>query len=207
MEFVIVYEAHEKGHETGHEKGIRPFASFGLLGIDSPAPGVDIDHTSSMMFVDCKQHYHELQKLRSIICPLKNCKERLPSEDALLKHLGEKHPNQTMCKLCLQFRPLFIPEHRIMTPAQLKKHMSDPPGAMTGAGGDKSGGHPLCLFCDEHFFDAYQLYLHMKQEHQTCHLCPAKYQHRFYCNMEQLAEHLREEHFLCEICDCSGTSM
>jgi hypothetical protein len=196
----------DQSHSQGHSQcQLKSFDSFGLFGVDAPVPGVDIDHMSSMLFVDCRAHFLELQKLRSIICPIRKCQEQFPSNTALLKHLSEKHPGFTMCKLCLDFRPLFIPEHQLMSPAQLKKHMNAPPGSMTGAMGDKTAGHAPCLFCNEHFFDAYQLYLHMKQEHQTCHLCPAKYQHRFYRDMEQLTGHFRSDHFVCEICDTSGT--
>lgn len=43
----------------------------------------------------------------------------------------------------------------------------------------KGDVHPVCEFCEEHFYDSHQLYLHMKNEHQTCHLCPVHFQYRY----------------------------
>jgi len=59
-----------------------------------------------------------------------------------------------VCTLCFDNRPLFISEHRLFSQKQLDKHLRSLPGAMTAAGGDKTGGHPLCTFCGSNFFDA-----------------------------------------------------
>lgn len=193
MDIVVVYPIKVIGPQS--------FASFGIWGIDSPAPGLDIDHRAGIVFADCKDHFREMDKIRSIVCPLKKCNLRFPSQDILLKHLNTAHPGQNLCTLCLKNRPLFISEHNLMTTSELKKHMSAPPGALTGAGGDKTAGHPLCLFCNEHFFDSQALYLHMKQEHQSCHLCPTSYQFRFYPSIDELRVHLHDEHFVCHICE------
>jgi R3H domain len=193
MDIVVVYPIKLTGQ--------KPFASFGIWGIDSPAPGLDIDHRAGIVFADCKDHFREMDKIRSIVCPLKKCNLRFPSQDVLLKHLNTAHPGQNLCILCLKNRPLFISEHSLMTTGELKKHMSAPPGALTGAGGDKTAGHPLCLFCSEHFFDSQALYIHMKQEHQSCHLCPTSYQFRFYPTIDELRTHLHDEHFVCNLCE------
>ena len=193
MEVVVVFPTELKGEQS--------FASFGIWGIESLAPGLDVDHRAGMVYADCKNHFREMDKIRSIVCPLKKCNLRFPSQDNLLKHLTAAHPGQNLCILCLKNRPLFIPEHQLMTTGELKKHMSAPPGALTGAGGDKTAGHPLCLFCDQNFFDSHALYIHMKQEHQSCHLCPASYQFRFYPSVEELRTHLQREHFVCNICE------
>lgn len=193
MDIVVVYPIKLTGQ--------KPFASFGIWGIDSPAPGLDVDHRARIVFADCKDHFREMDKIRSIVCPLKKCNLRFPSQDVLLKHLNTAHPGQNLCILCLKNRPLFISEHSLMTTGELKKHMSAPPGALTGAGGDKTAGHPLCLFCNEHFFDSQALYLHMKQEHQSCHLCPTSYQFRFYPTIDELRTHLHDEHFVCHLCE------
>lgn len=193
MEVVVVFPTELKGEQS--------FASFGIWGIETLAPGLDVDHRAGMVYADCKNHFREMDKIRSIVCPLKKCNMRFPSQDNLLKHLTAAHSGQNLCTLCLKNRPLFIPEHQLMTTGELKKHMSAPPGALTGAGGDKTAGHPLCLFCDQHFFDSHALYIHMKQEHQSCHLCPASYQFRFYPSVDELRTHLQREHFVCNICE------
>lgn len=193
MSIVVVYPTKPKGEQ--------PYASFGILDLDSIAPGLDIDHRAGMFYADCKDHFREMDKIRSIVCPLKKCNLRFPSNEALLKHLSTSHQGNHLCRLCLDNRPLFISEHRLMTTGELKKHMTAPPGALTGAGGDKTAGHPLCLFCNENFFDSHALYLHMKQEHQSCHLCPTNYQFRFYPTVDELRDHLHSEHFVCHICE------
>mmetsp|Transcript_33816 Transcript_33816/g.32269 ORF Transcript_33816/g.32269 Transcript_33816/m.32269 type:complete len:1231 (+) Transcript_33816:59-3751(+) len=196
MDIVIVFSTTSKGDHS--------FESYGISDIDSPAPGLDIDHRAAMIYADCRKHYVEMDNLRSIVCPLKKCHERFPTDENLMKHLSAAHPGHVLCKLCLQHRPLFIAEQSLMTIGELKRHMSALPGALTGAGGDKTGGHPLCLFCDEYFYDSSALYIHMKQEHQTCHLCPVELQHRFYPSMEELKTHLRGDHFVCDICETNS---
>jgi hypothetical protein len=198
MDIVVVYSTTSKGNHS--------FESYGLSDLDSPAPGLDIDHRAGMIYADCRKHYVEMDNLRSIVCPLKKCNERFPTDENLIKHLSAVHPGHVLCKLCLQHRPLFISEQNLMTIGELKKHMSALPGALTGAGGDKTAGHPLCLFCDEYFYDSSALYIHMKQEHQTCHLCPADYQHRFYPSMEELKTHFRGDHFVCDICETNSAN-
>ena len=193
MEIVVVYAT--------QSRNLPSYASFDLLGMDYPAPGLDIDQRAGIVFADCKDHFREMDKIRSIICPMKKCTLRFPTDDALLKHMASAHAGHNLCSLCLKNRPLFISEHKVMSNASLKEHMNAPPGALTGAGGDKTAGHPPCLFCNQHFFDSHALYLHMKQEHQSCHLCPTNYQFRFYPSIEELRTHLHDEHFVCSICE------
>lgn len=193
MEIVVVFPS--------KNKGLLSYSSFGIWGLDSPATGLEIDHRAGMVFADCKDHFKEMDKIRSLVCPLKKCNLRFPSDEALLKHMSAAHAGQNLCVLCLKNRPLFISEHKVMTNADLKRHMCAPPGALTGAGGDKTAGHPPCLFCNEHFFDSHALYLHMKREHQSCHLCPTSCQFRFYPSIEELRAHLHTEHFVCGICE------
>ena len=193
METVIVFSV--------KVNGLLPYTSFGVWGLDSPATGLEIDHRAGIVFADCKDHFKEMDKIRSLVCPLKKCNMRFSSDEALLKHMSAAHAGQNLCVLCLKNRPLFICEHKVMTNADLKRHMCAPPGALTGANGDKTAGHPLCLFCNEHFFDSHALYLHMKREHQSCHLCPTSYQFRFYPSVDELRVHLHTEHFVCNICE------
>lgn len=147
MEFTVVYAT---------SAGERTFDSFGIWG-DSAAPGINVDHQSGMLFVDCESHYREMTAMRAIICPHLACQIRFPSEDLLLRHLKDAH-GQTLCKLCITHRPLFLSEHTLMSPSQLKQHMNAPPGTLSGRNGDKAGGHPNCKFCNEHYYDTQELY-------------------------------------------------
>ena len=64
------------------------------------------------------------------------------------------HTTSYLCTLCFDNRPLFISEQRVYSQKQLAAHLRSLPGSMTAAGGDKTGGHPLCTFCSTNFFDA-----------------------------------------------------
>jgi hypothetical protein len=88
-------------------------------------PGVRIDPIGHFLFIDCINHYIEMEKLQSICCPIKNCKFlRFPSNDLLVKHVTDVHKNLFYCELCLNHRPLFIIEHRLMNKKQLQDHMN-----------------------------------------------------------------------------------
>jgi hypothetical protein len=87
-------------------------------------PGIRIDPIGHFLFIDCINHYVEMEKLQSICCPIKNCKFlRFPSNDLLVKHVTDVHKNLFYCELCLNHRPLFIIEHRLMNKKQLQDHM------------------------------------------------------------------------------------
>lgn len=160
-----------------------------------------------MLYVDCPKHFKEMEIKRSFTCPIKKCNSnllaRFTTQNALTKHLSKEH-QLFICHLCLDNRPLFISEHKLMNDIQLKKHMKEKAGSLTGAGGDKTAGHPLCKFCNCHFHDSLALYNHMTKEHHTCHLCPIKYQHRFYDGINDISKHWRENHIICEICHPRG---
>lgn len=140
----------------GAVRGKIPFSQFGLVD-DTALPGVDIEHHSNLLFVDCKSHFRDMCKMRSICCPCSGCESRFPAEKLLLKHLQSTH-DLVMCTLCLENRPLFISEQVLYTKSQLNVHLNSAPGTLTGAGGDKTGGHPLCRFCNERYFDTPALY-------------------------------------------------
>jgi hypothetical protein len=177
-------------------RALRPFATFGLDD-DSPAVGTDVELRSRSFFVGCKDHFKEATKLLSLKCP--SCHSNFQSEKALFKHVKTVHSLQ-FCELCFTHRPLFACEQKLMTSAELSEHTNSPPGSMIGSGGDKSGGHPLCKFCSKRFFDSQALYAHMRDAHFTCHLCPSRYQQRFYRGVVQLFTHLQSSHFVCHTC-------
>ena len=178
-----------------------PFASFDVTSsaLEAPValPRMEWDPASGIMFVDCKRHSRDMEALRSNVCPAPRCAERFPTEALLLKHLAAAH-GQHLCPLCLEHQSLFLSEHRLMNEAQLKAHLKAP-----AFGKDKAGGHPLCQFCDERFFDAQALYRHMRGRHESCPLCPAVHQHRFYETLDDLDDHLRAEHLVCPHCDAA----
>mmetsp|Transcript_5526 Transcript_5526/g.8415 ORF Transcript_5526/g.8415 Transcript_5526/m.8415 type:complete len:964 (+) Transcript_5526:75-2966(+) len=189
LEHMVVYE-------QSCDDDLRHFASFGLI-YDEPTPGVQVEHRSRMLFHDCRSHFTQIQNLISLSCP--KCGERHGTEKALFKHVSTVHHLQ-FCELCFVHRPLFPKEQRLMTAAEIKAHVSAPPGALVDSSGDKTGGHPLCRFCGSRHYDAQALYVHMRDQHLTCHLCPARLQQRFYRGLPELTKHLNISHYVCSIC-------
>jgi hypothetical protein len=179
-------------------EGFRSFESFCIPSEDSlPLPGVEPEYRSKMLFVSCPQHSKAMAALIGMSCAV--CSQRFGSERALFKHVKAAHRKE-FCQLCFANRPLFPCEQQLMTPAELKAHTNAPPGALAGSGGDKAGGHPPCRFCSVHFYDAQALYVHMRESHFTCHLCPAQHQQRYYRGLSQLIGHLKDSHYTCSLC-------
>ena len=179
---------------TDTDADIPQFASWGVNSLDAPSPGCDIDIMSGLVFMHCRPHFTALEAMRSIICPVVDCKQRLPHEKALLKHTRTAH-NQLMCALCLENRPLFVSEQGIFSEKQLKQHMES-----SATDGQGLSGHPECQFCRQRFFDAMSLYHHMQNSHCTCPLCPVEHQFRFYHKPSNLHSHLKSAHFVCDSC-------
>ena len=87
-------------------------------------PGMRIDPIGNFIYIDCSKHYIEMENLRSIVCPMKQCKlARFHSNDALQKHLHDFHQGLMLCHLCLNNRPLFTTEHKVMNKKEFTQHL------------------------------------------------------------------------------------
>lgn len=168
---------------------VQPFQSFGIFA-DTIAPGVRIDHASTLYFVNCAKHYSDLDVQRAVTCSL--CQERFRSRKDLSKHLSNAH-DVAMCQLCLDNLRLFVCEQELYTKNELKTHLNGRPGGSPGV-------HPQCHFCKSNVFDSMQLYAHMRDRHFSCYLCPAAHQHRFYKTIGDLELHFKSSHITCNIC-------
>lgn len=58
----------------------------------------------------------------------------------------------------------------------------------------------LCRFCSTYYYDTHELYVHMRDDHFTCHLCPGAHSHRYYRHFSDLLQHFSTSHFLCSLC-------
>jgi hypothetical protein len=148
LRYMIVYNLASEGRKS--------FFDFGITE-DSPRPGIDVEHQSSLYFVNCNKHFSEMCDKRSIICPVESCTGRFALEAHLLHHLKSSHALH-LCGLCLANRPLFLSEQQLYTKSQLNTHMNAPPGSISGVSGDKNVGHPICRFCNERYYDSPALY-------------------------------------------------
>ncbi len=74
--------------------------------------------------------------------------------------------------------------------------------------GDKDGsdGHPKCDFCNQRYYDKYELFVHLQKDHFNCHICKKREgmhpSHRYYKDYSSLESHFRNAHFLCEDRSC-----
>jgi hypothetical protein len=172
--------------------------SGGAVDVDETLPGVDNDPSGRLKYVRCTAHFQQHTLLRSSTsCFVPKCKDRFRTEAKLLQHLEQQHSTY-LCHICVEGRPFFLTEHRIMKSAkEVKKHVCEDP---TSSKSDKLGGHPECRFCHKHYFDASALYSHMVSVHQNCPLCPQSHQFRFYQTTRNLDAHIRKEHLVCEQC-------
>jgi len=85
---------------------------------------------------------------------------------ALQDHLRNKH-RLTLCNLCVDHQRDFVSRLPRFTPGQLKRHLQDGDGALSGF-----AGHPMCEFCKPtRFYDLTQLHGHLQKEHYKCHVC------------------------------------
>lgn len=213
LPFMIVYPI---GKSKSSNTSYPSFNSFNITSIDTPISGSRVDYSVNMIFMYCHSHFDTIQKLVHNFCEI--CDFRCRDGSSLQKHMTEKHELQ-YCQLCFKHMSLFPSELPLYTSADLVKHMNTPPSPLpshsssspasnnvtkqmseSGAKVSQSAGHLICKFCKEYFYDAHYLYIHMRDSHYTCHLCPAKYQHRYYNAMSDIYSHIKCHHHVCNIC-------
>lgn len=151
---------------------------------------------TSMLFIDCAEHFFYMKDVMSYRCPHASCAwstQRFTCLETVMKHLHSKH-QMYLCKLCYEHRSLFISEHTLYSAKDLQKHMK-----ATGA----INVHPLCQFCSRYYYDAADLFQHMRNEHFTCRYCPVEYQHRYYRNSQSLNAHISASHWRCHYPSCA----
>ena len=172
----------------------KTYQEFELFGVSSQG-GMLMEETN-MLFIDCSDHFQQLRDLMSFHCPHTSCQgqsQRFTSIETTMRHLQTKH-QLFLCKLCYQHRSLFLSEHVLYSAKELKKHMKSTDGVNV---------HPLCQFCSQHFYDAADLFLHMRGEHFTCRYCPIEFQHRYYRNTQSLNAHISQSHWRCQYPACA----
>ena len=137
-------------------------------------------------------------------CPDSSCDVTCWNLANLQGHVRGVH-HKFMCELCTKNKKVFMHEHELFTPQELRKHEKfgdDNPGAV-----DQSGfkGHPDCGFCQQRFYGDDELYVHCRDQHERCHICDRRQQggkQQYYINYDSLEIHFREKHFLCADREC-----
>ena len=104
-----------------------------------------------------------------------------------------------LSKICVLYRPLLLQEQTIFTQEQFRLHLEE-------GESDESENlliyHPLCDFCNQHYFNLDAFRIHLKRDHEQCELCKPNFPHIYYENFNQLADHFDEIHYRCKEPKC-----
>ena len=196
-------KANGKSSSSSSSSSFVRYEDFDLFG-DSAAGGITLEE-AKILFLDCKAHYETIKDLISFHCPHTSCANkvhRFNSIDALNQHLQCKH-QRVLCKLCVTHRALFISEQTLFTSKELQRHIqSTDISPSSSSSSSSSSRHPLCQFCKENFYDAADLFQHMRQQHFSCRFCPIEFQHRYYRNPSSLNAHIASSHLTCPFQNC-----
>ena len=107
--------------------------------------------------------YYKSQVLPLWLCQCNICHQQRRDMKNLRIHIQKEH-NIEICNLCLNNRNLFPNEYRYYTQKEYEKHLK------TGDG-DGNIGHPICEFCHKRYYDKTSLFIHLSQDHFSCHIC------------------------------------
>eukprot|EP01041_Mallomonas_annulata_P007254 gene7254-14790_t len=167
------------------------FDEFHIWG-DNAGPEFTFDHKSKMFFN--RAHYRtSIEPLMISQCLL--CKSNHYDSKKLRIHVQSNH-NMRMCQLCIENKQVFPSEHKIYTVDEYDKHLKI---------GDKEGGegHPNCDFCRQRYYDKSALFIHLKKEHETCHICIRQgIKDQYFQNYQSLEFHYNNQHYPCKIDEC-----
>lgn len=103
-----------------------------------------------------------------------------------------------LCDLCLTHNKLFPFEYSYYDRVGLIRHIEK------GEPKTSHRGHPKCQLCQQTFFNAEELLMHMSREHYHCHLCGRHDSNRriYFSDYKTLREHFKTRHILCERDNC-----
>lgn len=137
-------------------------------------------------------------------CPDPECESACRGWPDLHRHVWTTHKKK-MCDLCTRNKKSFTHEHELFTNQELHRHEKfgdDKPGAI-----DQSGfkGHPECTFCSIRFYGDDELFAHLRDRHEKCHVCAQANVGKapqYYNNYDELERHFAKDHFLCLDKEC-----
>lgn len=94
--------------------------------------------------------------------------------------------------LCVRNKKIFAHEHTLHTHASLNAHIEEE--------------HGKCDFCREQFYGDDELFVHMRDRHEQCHICKARggeaERWRYFKDYNMLERHFKNEHHLCGAPEC-----
>jgi hypothetical protein len=143
-----------------------------------------------------KTIFDEVLSLLEFHCP--KCKLVCANGWSELKSHASKVHSKEFCEICIKNKKVFTHEHFLYSVQELVHHNHS---------GDKFDpsfkGHPLCGFCNKHFYDKDQLFEHCRDKHETCFLCKRRgILDVYYENYAELENHFKSDHYVCREAEC-----
>ncbi|WFD42801.1 RING-type E3 ubiquitin transferase [Malassezia psittaci] len=155
----------------------------------SPAELPYRDDKLSISF-EREKDYHDTIAMLRFNCPVERCEVMSSGWSDLKAHVKREH-SRLLCDLCIKHKKIFSHEHSIYTAASLQEHLTS--------------DHRYCEYCRQHFYSDDELWVHMRDRHEQCHICKSRSEEerwRYYKDYRMLEQHFRDAHYLCPDAQC-----
>ncbi|CAO1626040.1 unnamed protein product [Sympodiomycopsis kandeliae] len=124
-------------------------------------------------------------------CPDERCDVASAGWADLKMHARRDH-DRLLCDLCIRNKKIFAHEHTLHTTQSLTAHMKQ--------------DHRFCEYCANYFYSDDELFVHMRDRHEQCHICKASGNEaerwKYYKDYNMLEQHFRRQHYLCPTREC-----
>ena len=162
----------------------KPYSSF------TPSDTPFTDRKLPISF-ETKEALEETVLLLRFNCPDPNCEVACTGWKDYKAHVRREH-NRLVCQLCITNKKIFAHEHTLHTEQSLAAHEKEE--------------HRLCEYDRLLFYSDEELFSHMRDRHEQCHICKARggeeERWKYYRDYDMLEKHFRRDHWLCENKDC-----
>ncbi|KDN38696.1 hypothetical protein K437DRAFT_239901 [Tilletiaria anomala UBC 951] len=123
-------------------------------------------------------------------CPDTKCEVASAGWNDLKSHIRRDH-GKLLCDLCVRNKKIFAHEHTLYNKHSLGSHMSS--------------DHRFCEYCHAYFYSDDELFVHMRDRHEQCHICKARggeAAQTYFKDYTALERHFKLQHFLCPNAEC-----
>lgn len=153
----------------------------------------DIPYTDKKLPIsfETKEALEESVLLLRYNCPDPNCEVACTGWKDYKAHIRRDH-HRLVCQLCISNKKIFAHEHTLHTEQSLVAH--------------EKAEHRLCEYDRQLFYSDDELFTHMRDRHEQCHICKAsgsdEERWKYYRDYDMLEKHFRRDHWLCENSQC-----
>lgn len=140
---------------------------------------------------ETKEALEETVLLLRFNCPDTNCEVACAGWKDYKAHVKREH-NRLVCQLCITNKKIFAHEHTLHTEQSLAAH--------------ERAEHRLCEYDRLWFYSDDELFSHMRDKHEQCHICKARgteeERWKYYRDYDMLEKHFKKHHYLCQNPQC-----